>query len=305
MRTWALFDTSWLAYRALHTIKGMEFGDLPTGVIYGFFEQMRAVCFNPRVATNQVALFFDSRGSVRRNDFPDYKRRRVEDRTPEELAEIAALHRQLDLLRREILPSIGFKTYRQSGLESDDVMAQASRQLMEDPAQPAVMITADQDLFQCITFIHHWFDPMRDLYVTWADLLNLKGVWPSEWGMVKCLSGCPGDGVPGIPGVGLTTAVQYLQKKLPAHHKKFQLIESAEGQAVVARNKKLVVLPRPETKPIDLTPPQYDVEAFFHWCKELGLNSYLDGARRRLWESFFAGLANQSRQVQRKRGQLR
>ena len=43
---WVLIDVSWLAYRALHAVGDMEHEEIPTGVIYGFFQQLKSMPHN-------------------------------------------------------------------------------------------------------------------------------------------------------------------------------------------------------------------------------------------------------------------
>lgn len=287
---WCLIDASWLAYRARHAFgQRLSFADEPTGVVFGFFEQLRVTCYDPRVRTNAVALCFDSRKSYRRNAFPAYKQKRREERTPAEWAEVIAMKEQVERLRRDILPRCGFVCLKQSGLESDDVMAMAATQL----PGTGVMVTADNDLYQCINDRVHWYDPVRDLYLDPARLVERKRVGSNEWGLVKCLAGCRGDGVPGIPGIGEKTAIDYIWKILKPG-KKLDAIMSPEGLRIMARNERLVVLPHLKTRPVKLPPdgPQYDRRAFYDVCAEYGFKSYLDGPRRRAWDGFFDGAMN-------------
>ena len=279
---WVLTDLSYLAHRARHAFKGLEFEDAKTGVTFGFFESLRTICFDPRIQSNKVALFFDSRQSYRRRLFPDYKRSRM-DRTPEEMAELIIMHEQISRLKNEILPDVGFPLFKQIGLESDDLLASAAKFVAG-----GVLVTADNDLFQCITDTVHWFDPQRDLYLTPTTFLELKGVTPFQWKAVKAICGCHGDGVPGIGGVGEKGAIDFLTGKMPQTSKKFLKITSPETAPILARNGELTSLPHPKTGPIHLTPPTYHPERFFKWAKKLGFESMLE-KNRNSWERFFEG----------------
>ena len=211
---------------------------------------------------------------------------------------------QVKLLREEILPNIGLSVYRQTGLESDDLMAQAALQASEHyPTggnRAAVIITSDGDLYQCITSSVHWYDPGRDLYLTPHSFFRKKGIASSEWGVVKAIAGCNSDEVKGIPGVGEKSAIQYLLGSLPSNHKRFQSIISSEGKAIIARNKQLVILPHTKTKPIELKEPQYNEEAFLHYCTRYGLLSYLKKEKRKAWHRLFNN-NKYDRGLQRKR----
>lgn len=304
---WVLIDASWLAYRALHTIRDLEFEDMPTGIIFGMFSQLMSVCKNTRVKSSRVAFFFDSRKSYRRLSRPEYKRVRQVDRTPEEHALQATLYRQMGILRDEILPSIGFPVFRQTGLESDDLIATAAAELNTRGA-PAIIITADGDLYQCITPLIHWFDPSRNLYLDPLTFRRKKGISAGRWGEVKAIAGCPGDGVQGIKGVGETTAVKFLRGLLPKTYKTYSSITAQQGGLVIKRNNGLVTLPHYRTRPIHLDTakgPDYDFVQFFNTCERYGLRQYIEGKRLLEWQAFFKGTLSLYAQTARKRGEHR
>ncbi len=286
MKTWVLIDLSFLSYRAMYSMQGMSYEDQATGVVYGFFEAIRRVCFDPRIQSNQVLIFEDSRESFRRDAFPAYKlRRNTKERTPEELAARAEMHKQLDLMKETILPETGFPLYKQKGLESDDLMAQAALQLQHE--DKVVIVTADQDLFQCINHNVSWFNG-QDLFMTPEALWKHKEVKPKDWAAVKSVCGCKSDEVPGITGIGEKTAIHYVQGVMPIHCNKYKMITNKYGQAIIERNLPLVTLPHARTKKLDLRAPEYDMGAFFRWAKKLGFRSYLD-SKHREWENFFSG----------------
>ena len=298
MKPWVLIDLSYLAHRARYATKDLQWEDFCTGVLFGFWEQLRAICSDWRVRSNRVLLCFDSRQSYRRLSYPQYKAHRREDLTAEERAQIQVMHDQVNLLRSEILPAVGFQICRQTGCESDDVMAQIASQIESSPDQTAIMITADGDLWQCITPRVSWYDPARERLFDPSSFCAAKGISPTHWGMVKAIAGCDGDGVEGIRGVGWKTAVRYLNKELPPHHKTYASIISPEGKAVIERNKTLVVLPHPKTQPVELREPDYSTEAFFSFCERYGFRTYLKEPKQSEWKAFLTG----GRVKTRKRG---
>lgn len=249
--------------------------------------------------TNKVALFFDSFSSYRRLDFLDYKRKRRESKTDEEIAEREVIQTQVKKLRTEILPNCGFRCFRQAGLESDDLIAQATKQLDKGVKRAAVMITSDGDLYQCITQnTIHWYDPARNLYMDHGQFWAHKGIDPIDWCRVKCIAGCKTDNVPGVPNIGEKTAINYINGHLK-QNRRMNAIQSEDGKRIAQFNEALVKLPRSETKEIDLSHPKYKADVFFDYCKKLGIESYLE-LRRRSWESFFKGTLSQGRQIARR-----
>lgn len=289
----ALIDFSYLSHRAFHAMNGLQYNDLDTAIIYGFFEQLRTVCFDPRIQTNDAHLFIDSRQSYRRRQFPAYKEKRRDSLTPEQIHQRERMHVQMDRLIDDALPRIGFPLYMQTGLESDDLIAK----VCQTEQGKMVIVTADGDLYQCIRDGVAWFDPGRNLWLDWRGFLDKEGVTPDQWATVKALAGCQSDNVPGIPGVGKKSAIDFLRHKL-TQGSRYDKIDC--GAAIFNRNIELVRLPHYKTRPVPLRKPEYNVGAFISFCTRYGIQSYLEGSRRRQWEMFFAGDAR-ARQTQKPR----
>lgn len=294
---WLLFDVSYLAHRARFASGDLTYNDFSTGVIFGFWEQVRTIC--QELDSNKALFFFDSKYSKRKAIFPEYKDKRGTDLTPEEKEQLDIMRAQVLLLRREILPTLGFPTFLQRGFESDDLMAQAAWEISE-MNQKAFIITSDNDLYQCVDCNVTWYDPARKKRITPESFRREKGISPTQWVQVKCLAGCSSDDVPGIPGVGEKTAIKYLLKSLPGHHKSFKAIECMEGGNTIHRNKQLVSLPFPGLEPLWVREPKVDMEQFFEFCKRYGFASYLRSPRKEEWETLFSHQPKQTR----KRGTL-
>lgn len=307
-----LFDASWLAYRSKYTMGDLSHKGEPTAIIFGFLDQLRTVCADPHVNSTHAAIFFDSRHSYRRDYFPDYKKKR-NIRTPEEFADILVMHDQMRRLRKEILPDIGFPCFQQYGLESDDLIAQAADQL---EGLGATIITADGDLYQCITSRVSWYDPQRNIHLDPQTFWAKYEVYPEDWATVKAVGGCKTDEVPGVGyiingkerRVGEDGAISYVLRCLKEDNAKYKAIMSEDGQRQIAHNYNLVKLPHRRTKPIpaldpiaNLFIPKYKPERFFKWCEKLGFASFLEGGRKQQWEAFFAGQSQGSRMLARKR----
>lgn len=283
---WVLVDVSWLGYRALHALGKLEHDDVPTGVIFGFFHELRRICLDPRVRSNRVAIFCDTRTSLRKDVYPEYKYKRREKRTEDEIVRIRSMRTQVDLLCQKVLPKIGFPVYSQEGLESDDLLAYAAK-LVRKRGERAVIITADEDLLQCVCDDVVWFDPQREKWFDRRGLIAAKGVGPHRWAKLKCLAGCTSDNVEGVPGVGESTAVKYLLGQLPPRYKAHQNIVSSSGRSVIKRNEELVVLPHRATKPFELKEPHLRPEVFFKFCERYALLSML--REKSGWSAFLSG----------------
>lgn len=285
---WVLIDFSFLTHRALHATGELSYEDIPTGVVFGFWEQLLEICSNPSIQSTRIALFGDSKKSYRRKRFPKYKMKRYAQRSEEDMKRIEKMHDQMNVLRNEVFPKVGIPYYQQVGLESDDLIAWTARELTKQKEE-GIIITSDGDLFQCVTDFVSWFDPQRNRHMNPEYLLKRKGVRPNQWAKVKAIGGCKSDCVPGIVGVSEKGAIDYLLGKIPKHYKKYEKITSEEGQDTIRFTRSLVTLPHKKTKAFALVEPEYNEEAFFEHVKDFGIESYLVPKKRNRWERFFKG----------------
>lgn len=99
--------------------------------------------------------------------------------------------------------------------------------------------------------------------------------------MVKAMSGCDSDGVPGIPGVGEVTAVKFIRKELSKTSAIYKTIMSPESAEVVCRNRRLVELPY---EAVPTPTPEWDlsekisIKGWNHVCERLGIKSMIGRA---------------------------
>jgi len=298
MKPWVLIDISFLAHRARYATADLAYDDFNTGILFGFWEQLRTICSDPNINSNKVVLFFDSRQSYRKRILPSYKGDRKKDMTDEEKEQLGIMYDQIKLLRRTILPAIGFQVIRQTGLESDDLIAEAAN-ILTSNKEKGIIVSADGDLWQCISDYVRWYDPARRKGYDSDSFIEAKGIEPALWRDVKCIAGCSGDNVPGVPGVGVKTAIKFLTRQLPPHYKTYKAITSYDGETIISRNEKLVALPHLKTKTFELREPEYNPDAFFSMCERYGFLSYLRKPRRGEWISFF----NTMRPKLRRRGE--
>ena len=278
-----LMDCSSACYRAYYTTGGMSSGGSATGVPYGFFYSL--LMLSERFHTNKFIFCWDSKTSKRRKLFDDYKVSRRKDLTDEERKEKQDLYAQINALRDEIIPCAGFKNgFHQEGLEADDLIAQA---VIDNPTITFVGVSGDNDLFQLLRFKNYtMFSPTANKLWTASSFAMEYGVPAREWVAVKSIAGCPGDGVPGVPGVATKTAVQYINGNLNVGKKYESIIAN---HALIRRNYKLVALPFAGTESAKLVEDKLDGGNLGMLFGDLGFHSFQTDKMLRRWEKFVEG----------------
>lgn len=265
-----LIDSHYLAHRAFHTSGGLSHHGKGTGVIFGVLKSIGG--FMEQFDTDRVAFCFESRHLKRRDVFPDYKIKRIKaNLTKEEAKARIELARQIAQLREELLPAIGFKNvFHFDGYESDDILAALARDLSAHDEE-VVIVTSDADLFQCLNRNVSIYSPQKRKLLTSSWFEKEYGLQPKRWTVVKAMSGCSGDGVPGISGIGEKTAIKYLQGTLPQQSAAWCKIRA--NTPTVLRNRELVELPFLGCPSPALQKDHVTEQAWKAVCGQLGMKS--------------------------------
>lgn len=267
MKTWLIIDCHYLAYRALHTTGVLKHGDIQTGVMYGFMRDI--ITLQEEHDTDRMAFCFDHRDSFRKAAYPAYKDNRGE-LDPEKLKIIKGMRTQIDALREDILPNVGFENvFIQPGYEADDIIASIVTNLRE--GHEAIIVSADKDLYQLLSDRVMIWNPTKKKMTTQATFFKEYGVEPSSWADVKAIAGCATDNIVGIKGVGEKTAAAFLTGKLSSSSAKHEAI--IRGNKIWRRNKPLVKLPYPGTKTVRLVRDHVNAQSWDYVTHFLGMKS--------------------------------
>ncbi len=247
--SWLCLDVSFLCWRAYHTTGHLSRDGVPTGVLYGFLRSLTGL--QEWHETSRLAFCFDGRGpSLRQGLFPGYKANR-KDRTPEEQKERKLVAKQIDRLYAEVLPELGYtNVFRTDGYEADDLLARLAEVVDTDPELTAALVSADKDLWQCLSPRVDCWNPVSKKRTTIISLANSVGVTPTEWVRVKAIAGCQTDNIPGIPGIGEKTAIKFVLGKLKRESAAWQKI--VDGGRIINYNMPLVGLPFKGTPELSL-----------------------------------------------------
>ncbi len=104
------------------------------------------------------------------------------------------------------LPSVELPNY-----EADDLIATYVDQILKKGAKVTI-VSSDKDLMQLYKKDVRIFDPMKNKFITDEDVQKKFGVEPSKVIDVQALAGDSSDNVPGVPGIGIKTAAELINK---------------------------------------------------------------------------------------------
>jgi DNA polymerase-1 len=149
------------------------------------------------------AVIFDSARKTFRNEiYSDYKANRAE--APDDLAP------QFEYIRKSVLafnlPSVDLLNY-----EADDLIATYVDQILKAGAKVTI-VSSDKDLMQLYKKDVRIFDPMKNKFINEEDVFKKFGVDASKVIDVQALAGDSSDNVPGVPGIGVKTAAELINK---------------------------------------------------------------------------------------------
>jgi len=205
-----LIDGSGYIFRAYYALPPLtrKSDGLPTGAVSGFCSMLFKLLEDSKSESNlqrptHFAVIFDSARKTFRNEiYSDYKANRSDP--PEDLAP------QFEYIRKSVvafnLPSIDLVNY-----EADDLIATYTQQILEKGAKVTI-VSSDKDLMQLYKKDVRIFDPMKNKFISPEDITNKFGVDPKKVIDVQALAGDSSDNVPGVPGIGVKTAAELINK---------------------------------------------------------------------------------------------
>jgi DNA polymerase-1 len=279
-----ILDSNAVCHKAKHSMESLSYEEKKVGIIFGYFVQMLKLAKDHK--SNQFAHTWDSKSSNRLKLFPAYKekRRMGVDKTEEEIEYDGLAYEQFDMIRDEIIPAMGFKNnFHYPGFEGDDLIASIIDNSGEE--QELVMVTGDEDMFQCLCD-GVVMQRKKGVY-THKDFMKEYGIPAYKWAEVKAIAGCSTDEVPGIRGVGEKTAIKYLLNMLKPTTKAFTDITSQAGKEIIARNRKLVTLPFKNTPDLILQKDtKLSLDAFCDVCNKYSFQHLLKKENLSQWKRY-------------------
>jgi len=239
-----LIDGSGYIFRAYYALPPLsrKSDGLPTGAVSGFCSMLFKLLEDSRVGDSihrptHFAVIFDSARKNFRNDiYSEYKANRSE--TPEDLVP------QFEYIRKSVkafnLPSVELSNY-----EADDLIATYTRQIIKVGAKVTV-ISSDKDLMQLVSDKVRLYDPMKSKILGEKEVVEKFGVKPNQVIDVQSLAGDPSDNIKGVPGIGIKTASELINKykTLDVLLKKAEEIPQNKRRETLLANKDKALLSR-------------------------------------------------------------
>lgn len=279
MKVRLIIDSNALCHAAYHSLGELKYDTQNTGVIFGFLLQLQSLATLFR--TNDIVFCWDSRRSLRRDKYPWYKAKRNEQKTEIEKKAMLAAFKQFSLIRTHVLPTIGFNNNPiNTGYESDDTIAQLVHNYQD---KSNIVVSSDADLYQLLDYCKMYLFRKKQMY-TKVDLKTEYGITPEQWVQVKQIAGCSSDLVPGVPGVGIVTAIKYLMNNINPGKKRSAILAQA-GQDVIERNKWLVKLPLEGCPVPALQANNIRIDGVVSIFEEYGMESLLNGPSLSIWKN--------------------
>ncbi len=283
-----LIDGSGYIFRAYYALPPLsrKSDGLPTGAVSGFCSMLFKLLEDSKSNENlqkptHFAVIFDSARKTFRNEiYSDYKANRSE--APDDLIP------QFDYIRKSVvafnLPSVELINY-----EADDLIATYVDKIINQGAKVTI-VSSDKDLMQLYKKNVRIFDPMKNKFISEIDVKNKFGVGADKVIDVQALAGDSSDNVPGVPGIGVKTAAELINKygdldtllksasEIKQNKRRETLIENKE-KALISR--RLVTLKQDAPTDRDLSEfklKKIDKEKLYKFLREMEFNRLLSSA---------------------------
>ena len=283
-----LIDGSGYIFRAYYALPPLsrKSDGLPTGAVSGFCSMLFKLLEESRSDDSDnkpthFAVIFDSARKNFRNDiYSEYKANRSE--APDDLVP------QFEYIRKSVkafnLPSIELLNY-----EADDLIATYAKKIIKTGAKVTI-ISSDKDLMQLVSDDVRLYDPMKSKILGEKEVIEKFGVKPNQVIDVQSLAGDSSDNVPGVPGIGIKTASELINKykTLDALLKKADEIPQNKRRETLLTNKDKALLSRKLVTLKNDVPIKDDLSSFilkkvqkeklFDFLREMEFNRLLSQA---------------------------
>lgn len=251
-RVWLLLDCNYLAYRAFYSTGALKYNGEWTGVTFGFLREIQVLMAEH--ATKNLAFCFDHGKNRRLEIYPEYKQNRkgkYKQMSVGEKEAIAGMKRQVERIKCEHLPALGYENiFYVDGLEADDLIAACVQNLPKK--DKALIVSADKDLWQCLSPRVSAWNPQTKKCLTYDDFCRKNKCTPDQWPQIKAIAGDVGDNIFSMNGVGIKKATKFVTDKFShGHVERGRILKFTKTPQYVI-NLQLVTLPYGGKCPVTL-----------------------------------------------------
>ncbi len=273
-----ILDAYSLIYQNFHGVPLMTGpSGQATNAVFGMFRDLLGMLKTRK--PEYLAAAFDGAGkTTRAESFPEYKAQRGP--MPDDLRpQIEVVKRMFEAFRVPVL--------MHAGAEADDIIATLARRAAERGID-SVICTSDKDARQLIDAKTRILNIRKGEFLDTEGLLKDWGVRPDQVVDTLALTGDTVDNVPGVPGIGLKTAVGLLQQfeTIEGIYANMARISGAKRkenllahQETLARGRALIRLETELPMELDweaLKSDGYDAKLLRALCVECGFHRFLD-----------------------------
>jgi DNA polymerase-1 len=198
-----LIDISSFIFRAYYAIRPLHTkAKEPVNAVYGVAQMLSRLADEAR--PEYLAVVYDSKEpSFRKEIYAEYKANRTAP--PDDLIPQFGRIEQL-------IQSFEMHSYRQSGVEADDLIATLTRRWYKlSSKNKVVIVSSDKDLMQLVNDRVSIWDTMKNVMYGEAEVEEKFGVRPNQIRDYLALVGDSSDNIPGVPSIGPKSAVDLLK----------------------------------------------------------------------------------------------
>jgi len=291
-----LIDGSGYIFRAYYALPPLsrKSDGLPTGAVNGFCTMLYKLLEDSRSdagknkPTHFVVIFDSARKNFRNEIYKDYKANRTE--TPEDLAP------QFEYIRKSV-EAFNVTSTEMLNYEADDLIATYTDQIIKKGAKVTI-VSGDKDLMQLVKPGVRLYDPMKSRVLGNKEVKEKFGVEPSKVVDVQALAGDSSDNVPGVPGIGIKTAAELINKykSLETLLEKAHEIPQNKRRETILENKNKAILSRKLVELKNDVPVKQKIETFtlkkinkeklYDFLREMEFNRLLSQVISRYGETF-------------------
>jgi len=200
-----LIDSSIYIFRAWYVYDDSitDSNGNPSNAVFGFSDFLYQLIQQKKPEFIACAFDASQTDSYRKGLYPEYKASR--EPAPEEL-KVQFQH------CRNFCRAVGIAEFGSDRFEADDIIGSLAHRLREQ-GMAVTIVSADKDLTQLVLGEEDaWWDFARGNVLNSRGVEKQFGVRPDQIADLLALTGDKVDNIPGIPGVGYTTASRILQK---------------------------------------------------------------------------------------------